>query len=126
MPGKADTTILVVDDETSILELARHVLEPAGFVVQTVEDGKTAVQVFARRPEKIRAVLVDLSMPEMGGLEVVQELRKLQPDLPIVLMSGYSEEELAGQFQREGLAGCLSKPFRPVQLLDLVQRVLGC
>jgi CheY-like chemotaxis protein len=117
-------TILVVDDVPAVLDSARLLLESMGFSVLTAGDGLEAVDIFRTRSAEIGAVLLDLSMPAMPGADVFRELRSLRPDAPILLTSGYSEEEAVQAFQEKGLAGFIQKPYRTEDLRAKLSAVL--
>jgi signal transduction histidine kinase/CheY-like chemotaxis protein len=115
--------VLVVDDDEAIRELARKTLEHAGFQVTTANDGKEAVEIFQRDPSRYELVLLDLTMPRMGGNQACRHLRAIRPNVLILLMSGYSTHDaLAGL--DEGLAGFLRKPFRANDLLEAISNLL--
>lgn len=116
--------ILLVDDEDAILQVGRQALEGLGFEVETARDGIEAVEVFTRRTVPYRLALVDLTMPKMGGRDCFRALRALQPDLPVVLSSGFSEEESVHEFLGEGLAGFIQKPYTLVQLRQILAAAL--
>jgi CheY-like chemotaxis protein len=116
--------ILVVDDEPSIRNSAKLLLETMGYKVVTAGDGLEALQVFGDRQSEISAVLLDLTMPHMSGSEAFRELRALRPDLPILVTSGYTEEESVRDFQDGGLAGFIQKPYRASQLRARLREVL--
>ena len=108
-------TILVVDDEEPVRTLTRHMLERMGFRVLLAGDGREAVQMFRdveATGERIVCVLLDLTMPKMDGEETFRELYRVRKDVTVVLVSGYSEQELAERFAGIGLAGFLQKPYR--------------
>ena len=104
-------TILLVDDEESLLALGARMLEHLGFTVQTAADGQQALDLYKERGKEIDLVLMDLTMPYMDGAESFDELRRLNPDVPIVLASGYSREDVAARFAGKRLDGVLQKPY---------------
>jgi PAS domain S-box-containing protein len=116
--------ILVVDDEEVIRSLVQATLERFGFEVQTACDGCEAVELFGQRPEAFDAVLLDMTMPRMGGEETFQELRRLRPHVRIVLSSGYTHEEAAARFAGAGLDAFIQKPYQPRDLITTLRRVL--
>lgn len=117
--------ILVADDEEMVRELARRVLEEAGFEVVLAEDGRAAVLLFQQHAREIAVVLLDMTMPRLSGEEVFLRLRELDPGIPIILTSGYTEQLAIGRFSPGGLAGFIQKPYRPADLLAKLQRVLA-
>jgi len=118
-------TVLVVDDEPGVRDLAALILRHVGLTVLVADDGIDAVSVFRERRQEIDAVVLDLTMPRMGGLEAAEALRGLRPDLPVVLMSGYSAEEVSAQFTALGPAGFVQKPFTAAAFLAAVRLALG-
>lgn len=118
-------TILVVDDEESVRAVARKALEKSGFQVVVARDGQECLDIFSRRKEEILVVLLDLTMPRMGGEETFRELRRLRADVRAVLMSGYNEEEVTSQFIGKGIAGFVQKPFRAAELLQAIRQAIG-
>jgi PAS domain S-box-containing protein len=117
-------TVLVADDEMTVRELARRVLERAGLEVLLAEDGKQALEIFRAHADEIRVVLLDMTMPHLDGEETFGEMRGLRPDVSVILSSGYSEQEATERFEGRGLAGFLQKPYRPSRLIDAMRSVL--
>ena len=118
-------TILVVDDEELVREVAQDILEGQGFEVVSANDGEEAVTLFGQRREDIRAVLLDLTMPNMDGEEAFRSIRAIDPQATVILMSGYSQRQARERLEDAGLAGFLHKPFRPTDLLRLLQGLLN-
>jgi CheY-like chemotaxis protein len=111
-------TILLVDDEESLLALGARMLEHLGSTVVTAGDGLQAVDLYRARCKEIDLVLMDLTMPNMDGAEAFGELRRLNPEVRVVLASGYSHEDVAGRFAGKGLAGVLQKPYTLLKLRE--------
>jgi signal transduction histidine kinase len=118
-------TVLVADDEQSVRMLATKLLKRMGFEVIVAVDGAEAVRLFRERADRIGLVLLDMTMPEMGGEEVFTEIRRLCPDVKVILSSGYNEQEAIKGFAGRGLAGFLQKPYRLDELHAKVAEVLG-
>ena len=121
---KTSGTILVVDDESSVLLVAKHILGRVGFEVLTASDGLEGVQVFSEKMDEIRVVLLDMTMPKMNGEEAFAEMRRLKPDACIVLTSGFSEVESARTLFGKGLAGFIPKPYRSQELLAKLREII--
>ncbi len=117
--------ILLVDDEPTIRSILRQGLENAGFKVIEAADGVDGFGAFVRHRSSIRMVLLDLTMPRMGGDEVFAEIQRMAPEVPVVLMSGYSQQEATMALKGKGLAGFLSKPCSVREVLAVVHRVLA-
>jgi CheY-like chemotaxis protein len=92
--------------------------------VTTAENGREAVDVFAKDPARFAAVVLDLTMPVMGGTEALRRLREIAAELPVVLCSGYSEEQVRERFGNPGLAAVVEKPFTMDELIGAVQSLL--
>ncbi len=119
----ASGTVLVVDDEPVVRKLAARVLQTAGLTVLTADGGDEALRLFAGDPSAIDAVIVDLTMPAPDGAETVRRLRAERPDLPLVMMSGYTEDDVTPRLAGQG-ARFLQKPFTPDALRDAIRDVL--
>jgi hypothetical protein len=118
-------TVLVVDDEQVIRDLARVVLEQDGYVVLEAEDGESGVSVYQRERARIGAVVLDLTMPKRSGLEVLADLRRLNPGVRVILSSGYSAEARNLDLARAGAAAFLQKPYAPADLTRTLRQVLS-
>lgn len=118
-------TILVVDDEELVREVAQDILEQQGFEVLIASNGRQALEMFSARPAEIRVVLLDLTMPEMDGEEAFHALREIDGEAVILLMSGYSQQRARQRLEGKGLAGFLHKPFRPRDLLGKMREILA-
>jgi CheY-like chemotaxis protein len=114
-------TVLVVDDEASIQNVARRMLLRLGFQVAAASDGEEAVAVFGADPQRFTVVLLDLTMPNMDGEECFRELRRIRPDVPVILSSGYYRADLMHRFAGQGLAGFIQKPYQ----LATLERVMS-
>ncbi len=121
---KGTGTVLLVDDEQTVLDIAGRMLEMLGFSVETAVDGMDALDVFKRRRDEVKCVLLDLTMPRMSGEEAFKELRSLDPVLPIVLTSGYSEMEVATRFSGTNVSAFIQKPYRFSELRETLRRVI--
>lgn len=120
----AGAVVLVVDDEEMVRGVARVILERAGFEVLQARDGVEAVEVFEAQAARVDLVLLDLTMPRMSGRRAFTELRARAAGLPIILSSGYAENETVTALLAEGLADFLPKPYVPSELLDRVHAAL--
>ncbi|MBL4774560.1 MAG: response regulator [Mariprofundus sp.] len=118
-------TVLVVDDEATIREVASAMLEDVGFDVITAVDGLDGVEVFRQHQDKIVLVLLDMTMPRMGGEACFRELRRIQSDVRVILSSGYNEQDATSHFAGKGLAGFIQKPYSPDQLTEKLQDILN-
>jgi PAS domain S-box-containing protein len=117
-------TILVVDDDEAVRNVSKRILERAGFRVLVAVDGVDGIAVFREHQREVRAVLLDVTMPRMGGEETFRQLRQLVPEVRVVLSSGYSAQEATSRFAGKGLAGFVEKPFTPQELIERLRAVL--
>jgi len=116
-------TILLAEDEEGVREVVGRMLERLGFRVLPAEDGVAALEALDRSDHTVTAVLLDVSMPRMGGSETLRQIRERRPDLPVVLMSGYTEQEVASKLLDDspGAVGFLQKPFLPEDLASVLR-----
>ena len=115
--------ILVVDDEPMVRRFARRILTEGGYGVVEAGDGAEALDLVVRESLPLDLVLSDIMMPRLSGVELVEHLSVVAPGLPVVLMSGFSADDLTSR----GISvpcGLLPKPFPPDRLLDEVRRCL--
>jgi len=117
-------TVLVADDEQTVRDVAEQMLKRLGFEVVCVNDGQQALEAFGLEPDRFAAVLLDLTMPRMGGEECFTALLGIRPDMCIVLSSGYNQHELSERFEGRGLAGFVQKPYRLEDLAASMRRAL--
>jgi len=117
--------IKVIDDDPFVVAVASAMLEKLGFEVLTAVNGREGLQVFRIHRGEITCVLLDLMMPEMGGEETLQELRNLQGDLPVILSSGFNEQDVTQRFVGKGLAGFIQKPYSVANLSRVLKSALG-
>jgi len=117
--------ILVVDDDAMVRTVARRLLESFGLTVVEATGGAEAITMFVDEADTIDAILLDLTMPDVGGAQVFRAVRAIRPDVPVVLMSGYHEDEASAAFDGQGLAGFVQKPFTPADLSRRMRVALG-
>ena len=122
-PGNGET-ILLVDDEESLVRLAEEVLASLGYEPVGCVGAPQALRVFRQAPERFDAVMTDAIMPEMSGSELLAELRKLRPDLPAILISGYGGPDLLAAAQTAGAQALLAKPLAAADLAQCLADVL--
>ena len=120
----AGATILVVDDDSMVLALARDVLEMHRYRVLTARDGREALRMFQESDGNIDLVLLDLSMPVMSGEECFRHLRELNPAVRVVISSGFSAESSASQVLRDGVLDFVQKPFDIDHLARTIHKAL--
>jgi len=121
LPRGAGETILVVDDETSILSITSETLQAFGYNVVTASNGAEAVALYAQQKETISAILTDLSMPVMDGRATIYALLKINPKAKIIAMSGMDESESVAKASVAGIKHFISKPYTAATLLKTLR-----
>jgi CheY-like chemotaxis protein len=118
-------TILLVDDEETVLEVSAELLSALGYRIYAVASGQEAVAVYMEKGKDIDMVILDMVMPGISGAETFERLRQLNPDLRVLLASGYSIDGQAQQIMDRGCRGFLQKPFELSVLSQKVRDVLN-
>jgi two-component system response regulator HydG len=113
-----EPTILVVDDNEDLLDTFAMILKRRGYCVETADNGVSAVDKF--KEQSYDVTLMDIVMPKMNGVEAFHEIKKLQPEALIILMTAYSDEELLQMAKDEGIHRIINKPIRIDRLIDLI------
>ena len=121
---EGEETILFVDDEDTVRVVGTRVLKALGFEVLTAEDGREGLTTFKEHADRLQLVLLDMTMPHMDGAETFREIRALNSDIPVLLISGYDEDEATAQFTEDGLAAFIHKPFTIASMRNSIRRAL--
>ena len=117
-------TVLIVDDEETVLAISGKILERAGFKVLMARDGREGIDLYKRFSDEIDIVLLDMTMPNMNGEEAFEEIRRINSDVKVILSSGYNEQDATDRFFGKGLAGFIQKPYRANDLTRIIKDVL--
>ncbi|MCF8080354.1 MAG: response regulator [Desulfobacterales bacterium] len=123
-PARGEETILLVDDEQMILDVGKRLLEKIGYRVVTAESGEAAVDIYQMRRAEIDMVILDMIMPGLGGSDTFDRLQGVDPTVPVLLASGYSERGKAEEIVERGCRGFLQKPFTLEALALKIREVL--
>jgi len=121
---KGHGRILVIDDEETVRATAAQMLRAMGFEVSLAVDGNEGINIFRKKPAEYAAVLLDLTMPRLGGEEAWKVLREISPDVRVIMMSGYNENEVAARFGDGAPSGFIQKPFRLPALREKLRAAL--
>jgi len=121
---KGSGAILLIDDEKMILDVGIELLEELGYTVQSAMSGQEAIDIFQKDRGQFDLVIMDMIMPEMGGGETFDRLKEIDPDVKVLLSSGYSINGQATKILRRGCDGFIQKPFNMNQLAEKVQKIL--
>ena len=117
-------TILLVEDEDQIRDIAKEMLGIFGFSVLEAANGKEALEIYLQKGTEISLVLSDMGMPIMDGYELFHKLKSIDPELPIVVSSGYGDVEVSARIGSDNIAGIISKPYNPDQLREVLKSVV--
>lgn len=121
--------ILIMDDEKSVREVIGWLMEELGYQVETVGDGKEAVELFKKAwdaGKPFNSVILDINVPEgLGGRETFKELKKIDPEIKAVATSGYSDDPVLLNPGKHGFKGFISKPFKIVELKNILNELLS-
>ena len=117
-------TILFVDDEEAIRTVGRTMLENSGYTVLTAADGESALEVFRRERGRVDLVLLDLIMPGMGGQRCLERLLELDPEVKVIVASGYSDSRPMKETLEAGAVEFIGKPYEMKKILRLIRDVL--
>ncbi len=124
LPGKGRGTVLLVDDEESIRIIGSALLKAMGFSVMTAPNGRDALDKYREHGSEIDLILLDLMMPVMSGIDTFQALRGINPEIPIVICSGYSVEGIMEELKNDHHAAVIQKPYKPEQLRNTLMKLL--
>ncbi len=116
--------ILFVDDEEAVVQIGRKMLERLGYEVITSTDGSEALEIFRSQPEQFDLVITDQTMPNITGAELAQELMRIQPDIPVILCSGFSELIDQEKAKAIGIREFVMKPIITRDIGETIRKVL--
>ena len=118
-------SILVIDDEEAVRDVAIDILKEHKIHALAAEDGLTGIKLFEQHQEEVKLVLLDLSVPGIGAEETFRRLREIDPSVRVVLTSEYFEEDALEKLAGQGLAGFVQKPYRWNQLMNTIMGFAG-
>jgi CheY-like chemotaxis protein len=118
-------TILLIDDEEMIIKVGKELLQELGYNVLSALSGQEAIELYKTKADKIDLVIMDLIMPGMSGGETFDRLKKINPDIKVLLSSGYSINGQASKILERGCDGFIQKPFNLIQLSDKIQQIIS-
>lgn len=121
---KGTETVLIVDDEGIILDVGKEMLKEMGYKVLSAGGGKEAVKVYGKHKDEIDLVIIDMIMPDMGGNEVFERIKKINPQVKTLLSSGYSMDGEATEALDQGCNGFIQKPFNISKLSLKIREIL--
>lgn len=116
-------TVLLVDDEEMIIDVGREMIETLGYDVMVARNGKEAIEVYKKNGYEIDIIILDMIMPEMGGEETYSCLKKNNPEIKVLLSSGYSIDGQAERIMEQGCSGFIQKPFNLKHLSRKIKEI---
>ena len=122
---RGSETVLFVDDEDMIIEVAEELLEQLGYKVLIAGGGKEAIEIYEKNKEQIDIVILDMIMPDMSGSETYDRMKEIDPGIKVLLSSGYSINGRATKILDRGCNGFIQKPFNIEQLSQKITEILG-
>jgi two-component system cell cycle sensor histidine kinase/response regulator CckA len=122
---KGTGTILLIDDEEMIIDVGSQILASLGYMPLLAKSGKEAIDVYEKNKDRIVMVILDMIMPGMGGGETYDRLKSIDPEIRVLLSSGYSIDGQASEIIDRGCNGFIQKPFNVIQLSRKIREVLG-
>ena len=125
MPGAPQGTILVIDDDDVVRTVIARMLERFGFSALTAPDGIAGVGTFREHAPIVQAVLLDMTMPNMDGVETCRALREVDPAVKVILSSGYARQDISAQLPALAVSAYIQKPYSADELLAVLQSVLS-
>ncbi len=115
--------ILLVDDESNVMEMATRILERLGYKVTSQTDSASALEIFWSNPDEFDLLITDYTMPKLTGLDFAREARRIRPDMPILLCTGFSEKITSERMKELGM-GLLMKPYGMREISEEVRKIL--
>jgi CheY-like chemotaxis protein len=122
---KGEESILLVDDEDIIIDVSKEILETLGYHVHVARNGKEAIDIYKERGNEIDLVILDMIMPGISGSETFNTLKSINPDIKVILSSGYSINGKAKEIMERGCRAFIQKPFEMSDLSDKIRKVLA-
>jgi DNA-binding NtrC family response regulator len=117
-------SVLVIDDEEMIRDITQDLLEDHGYTVFTAESGEKGLEVYGRHRDKLDVILLDLGMPGMGGRAFLEQVQSVDPEVNVIVSTGYAAHEMAQEPQKYGARAFVPKPYRPEEMLQVMRSIL--
>jgi CheY-like chemotaxis protein len=117
-------TVLLVDDEDVMITVGKEMIQELGYNVLIAGNGKEAIGIYAKAVDTIDLIILDMIMPQMGGGETFDRIKKINPDVKVLLSSGYSMDGRASDILKRGCNGFIQKPFNLVDLSHTLRDIL--
>jgi len=123
---KGKETILIADDEDMIIDVSKQMLEEIGYKCLIAKSGKEAIEIYKKNKDDIDMIILDMIMPDMGGGETYDKIKEINPEVRVLLSSGYSIDGEATEILERGCNGFIQKPFNLRELSLKLREILDC
>jgi two-component system, cell cycle sensor histidine kinase and response regulator CckA len=117
-------TILVIDDQDDVLDVIERMLEHAGLNTVSANTGQKGIALFSATPNRFEAAILDVMMPEMSGRDCYRALKAIRPELPIIMASGFTDDQLIEEITQDGASAFVKKPFRREELISAIAKAI--
>lgn len=124
IPDRITETVLVIEDDRSVRNIVREMLERSGYSVMVASDGQEGVEVYRNYGKGIHLIISDVIMPRKNGRQVYDEIKELNSDAKVLFMSGYAADILDSRIIMENGNNFIAKPMRPQDLLGKIREIL--
>ncbi|NIW80756.1 MAG: response regulator [Calditrichae bacterium] len=124
MPVGGNERILFIDDELPIVKISKELLQNLGYQVTVKTKANQAIELFKLRPDEFDLVITDFYMPKLNGMLLVEELRKLRADIPIIMISGFVDHQTIERVKKIGVQEFLRKPLMTMEIAKVIRKVL--
>ena len=120
---ESNERLLIIDDEVNLCKGCQRIFEDEGYTMETAYSGREGLNRAAK--EMFDAIIVDLKMPDMSGIDVIKSLKVNQPEVPVIMITGYASVPTAVEAMKSGADDYIPKPFEPDEIIGVVNRALG-
>ncbi len=121
---KAKETVFLIDDDDMIADVSEMILKSSGYDVVSAKSGKEAIEVYKENHSRIDMVILDMILPDMGGGDTYDSLKEINPEIKVLLASGYDIEYQGRDIMERGCDGFIQKPFNMNELLEKIKGIL--
>lgn len=121
---RAKETVFLIDDDDMIVDVGEHILNNSGYDVVSAKSGKEAIEVYKENHSRIDMVILDMILPDMGGGDTYDRLKEINPEVKVLLASGYDIDYQGRDIMERGCDGFIQKPFNMNELLEKIRGIL--
>ena len=122
---KRKKTVLLIDDDDMVADVGEEILNNSGYRVFSAKSGKEAIDVYKANQDRIDMAILDMILPDMGGMDTYDRLKEINPGIKVLLASGYDLGSEASEIIKRGCDGFIQKPFNMSELLEKIREILA-